>query len=50
MKSLADLAFEEEEARNAPKPASAYVAIPDWLEAEIMALDSDSLAEWKENP
>ena len=31
-------------ALDAPKPASVYVDIPDWLEAEIMALDGDSLA------
>jgi hypothetical protein len=37
MKTLADIAFEEEEARNAPKLASHYASfsapIPDWLEA-----------------
>ena len=30
--------------RDAPKPASAYVDIPDWLEAEITKLNADDTA------
>jgi hypothetical protein len=48
MKTLADIAFEEEEARNAPKPVNHYASfkapIPDWLEAEVSSLDHGALA------
>jgi hypothetical protein len=49
MKTLADIAFEEEEAQNAPKSANHYVSttpIPDWLETSITKLSKDSLASF----
>ena len=45
---VAKLAFEsacsDDATPDAPKPASDYVEIPDWLEAEIKALDADNIA------